>query len=93
MTVTEMLSALVMTGPDLGIRLLVAASTQALRAKYPTDWIRALLTLRQGVLLAPQAAEDYDFFGVRGRPQRMPKGRGYACANGGKHLVQIALAD
>jgi hypothetical protein len=34
-TVTEMLSTLVMTGPDFGTRLLVAASTRALRAKYP----------------------------------------------------------
>jgi hypothetical protein len=79
--------------PDLGILMVVAASTQALRAKYPTDWIRALLTLRRGLLLAPQAAEDYDFFGLRGRPQRMPKGRGFVCGEGAKHLVQIAHAE
>ncbi len=72
--------------------MVVAASTQALRAKYPTDWIRALLTLRRGLLLAPQAAEDYDFR-LRGWPQRMPKGRGFVCGEGAKHLVQIAHAE
>lgn len=93
MSATEMLTSLVMAGPDLGILMVVAASTQALRAKHPTDWIRALLTLRRGLLLAPQAAEDYDFFGLRGRPQRMPKGRGFVCGEGAKHLVQIAHAE
>jgi hypothetical protein len=47
----------------------------------------------RGLLLAPQAAEDYDFFGLRGRPQRMPKGRGFVCGEGAKHLVQAAHAE
>jgi len=73
MSATEMLTSLVMAGPDLGILMVVAASTQALRAKYPTNWIRALLTLRRGLLLAPQAAEDYDFFGVRAGRSGCPR--------------------
>jgi S-DNA-T family DNA segregation ATPase FtsK/SpoIIIE len=89
----EMMGSLVLGGPDLRITLAVAMSTQALRTKAPYDWRRTLLSLKRGILLSPQAVQDYEHFDVRGRPQRMPKGRGFVCSDGTKHLVQIALAD
>lgn len=88
--VTDMLQQLVLRGADVGARLLVAADTQALRSTYPSGALRALLNMRTGILLGPSTVEDFDLFGARGRPARVPAGRGYLCSGGAKHAIQIA---
>jgi S-DNA-T family DNA segregation ATPase FtsK/SpoIIIE len=87
----EALQQLVLRGADVGATVSVSADTQALRSCYPSGAMRVLLNLRAGILLAPATLEDFDLLGVRGRPSRMPPGRGYACSGGARHVVQIAL--
>jgi S-DNA-T family DNA segregation ATPase FtsK/SpoIIIE len=87
----QALQQLVLRGSDVGATIFLSADTQALRSSYPTGATRAFLNLRTGILLAPATPEDFDLLGVRGRPSRMPPGRGYACGAGAKHAVQIAL--
>jgi S-DNA-T family DNA segregation ATPase FtsK/SpoIIIE len=87
----EALQQLVLRGTDVGASVFVSADTQALRSSYPAGAMRALLNLRTGILLAPNTMEDFDLLGVRGKPARMPPGRGYACGGGARHAVQLAL--
>jgi hypothetical protein len=89
--VNDALQQLVLRGADVGGRMIVSADTQALRSTYPSGALRALLNLRTGILLGPATVEDFDLFGTRGRPARVPAGRGYLCEGGAKHAVQIAL--
>ena len=87
----QALQQLVLRGADVGASVFLSADTQALRSSYPTGATRAFLNLRTGILLAPGTPEDFDLLGVRGRPSRMPPGRGYACGGAAKHPVQVAL--
>jgi hypothetical protein len=88
--VNDALHQIGLRGPDVLVRICVSADTQALRSTYPSGAMRTLLNLRAGILLAPATVEDFDLFGTRGRPARMSPGRGYACAGGAKHAVQVA---
>jgi len=90
-TAEEALQKLVLRGADIGATIFFSADTQALRSSYPSGATRALLNLRTGILLAPTTPEDFDLLGVRGRPSRMPPGRGYMCEGGTKTAIQIAL--
>lgn len=85
----ETLEKLVLRGVDVGASVYIAADTQALRASYPSGAIRTLLNQRTGILLGPQTNEDFDLLGVRGRPSRVPPGRGWWCEGGGKTAVQV----
>jgi len=87
----EALQQLVLRGADVGATIFLSADTQALRSSYPAGAMRAFLNLRSGILLAPATPDDFDLLGVRGKPSRMPAGRGYACGGGAKHAVQVAL--
>ena len=89
----DLLQQLVLRGSDVAALILIAADTQSLRASYPSGAMRALLNLRAGILLRPSTADDFDLFGVRGKPVRAPVGRGYFCSGGEKHAVQIFLAE
>lgn len=88
----EALERLALRGIDVGATVYVSAETQALRASYPSGVIRTLLNQRTGILLAPQTSEDFDLLGARGRPGRVPAGRGCWCEGGGKTAVQISFA-
>jgi len=87
----DALQQVALRGADLGLTLMIAADAQALRSSYPSGVTRALLNQRTGILLAPSTPEDFDFFGVRGKPSRQPPGRGYYCAASMKHSIQVAL--
>jgi hypothetical protein len=91
--VNDVLQQVALRGVDLGTSLFVAGDVQALRASYPSGVTRTLLNLRQGILLSPLTPEDFDYFGVRGKPAQMPPGRGYYCAAAGKLTVQVARLD
>jgi S-DNA-T family DNA segregation ATPase FtsK/SpoIIIE len=86
----DALQQVVLRGGDVGMAIYLAADTQALRSSYPSGVTRALLNLRAGILLNPSTADDFDLFGARGRPSRLPPGRGYWCQGGAKHAVQVA---
>jgi S-DNA-T family DNA segregation ATPase FtsK/SpoIIIE len=90
----DALRHLIQRGVDVNGTVLMAAEPQAARAAYSFDALRTLINLQSGILLRPSTTDDFAMFGVRGRPGRLPAGRGYACFAGEKKAVQIyALSD
>ena len=87
----DVLQQLVLRGADVGAVVVAASDTQAIRSSYPSGAMRSLLNRREGLLLRPGTADDFDLFGVRGKPARVPPGRGYFCSGGEKHPVQVFL--
>jgi len=85
----DALHQLIQRGVDVNATVLMAAEPQAARATYSFDALRALINLQSGILLRPSTTDDFAMFGVRGRPARLPVGRGYACFAGEKRAVQI----
>lgn len=80
---------LIQRGVDVHATVLMAAEPQAARAAFSFDALRTLINLQSGILLRPSTTDDFAMFGVRGRPARLPAGRGYACFAGEKRAVQI----
>jgi S-DNA-T family DNA segregation ATPase FtsK/SpoIIIE len=85
----DALRQLVHRGVDVHATVIVATEPQAARDAYSFDALRNLMRLQSGILLRPSTTDDFAMFGVRGRPSRLPPGRGYACFGGERTAVQI----
>lgn len=84
---SAVLEQLIQRGDDIAASVFAAVEPRA--AAYTYGPLRSLAADRTGLLLRPATTEDFDLFGVHGRPARLPVGRGYWCEAGERHAVQV----
>lgn len=87
---SPVLETLVLRGADARAALYVSADTRVLKAQYNSQLVRMVLSLRRGLLLAPESSGDLELLGAFGRVGRLPPGRALWISGGSREEVQVA---